>query len=178
MLFPIAEDLYPIVLDLRYASTNNFTDQKIYEVPLCFLREECRKPFEKALDLASRQGLKFKIFDGFRPQRAQEKLWSICPDPTYVMPPEKGSTHTRGIAIDLTLIDSLNKELDMGTPFDDFTPQSWHGGDVSPEAAHNRYILIGIMMSAGWDFYDKEWWHYQLFNPKDYPLISDSWGIM
>jgi D-alanyl-D-alanine dipeptidase len=128
--------------------------------------------------LASRQGLKFKIFDAFRPQKAQEFLWSVCPNPTYVANPDKGSNHTRGIAVDLTLLDLYGEELDMGTPFDDFSDQSHHGAILSQDQERNRYTLLGIMMSAGWDFYIKEWWHYQLFNSSTYPLILNSYGMM
>lgn len=179
MLFNITPTQYPVLLDMRYATTHNFTGRPIYQSPLCFLHEGCHGPFEKAITLAHKLGLKLKIFDAFRPQAAQEALWSICPDPMYVTPPERGSPHTRGVAIDLTLTDSAGQELDMGTPFDDFTTQSHHGAlNLSAEQTQNRFLLLGIMMSAGWDFYQNEWWHYQLFKARDYPLITDNHGIM
>jgi D-alanyl-D-alanine dipeptidase len=63
----------------------------------------------------------------------------------------------------------------MGTAFDAFTPLSHHGSTgVSEEAQRNRLVLLGLMTQAGWDFYRNEWWHYQLFNSRDYPLVSDS----
>ena len=63
----------------------------------------------------------------------------------------------------------------MGTAFDAFTPLSYHGNrDISAVAQRNRALLLGIMTAAGWDFYRNEWWHYQLFNPRRYPLLSDS----
>ena len=62
----------------------------------------------------------------------------------------------------------------MGTAFDAFTPLSHHGRtDVSRDAQHNRMLLMGLMTTAGWDFYRNEWWHYQLFEPRRYPLVSD-----
>ena len=65
--------------------------------------------------------------------------------------------------------------LDMGTPFDAFTPLSHHGNtEVSVTAQKNRHLLMGLMTTAGWDFYRNEWWHYQLFNSRTYPLLSDS----
>lgn len=177
-LVEINEKKYPIVLDLRYATTNNFTRQQIYQKPLCLLHSQAIPLFEKAIQLAEQQNFRFKIFDAFRPQAAQEKLWSIFPDPTYVMDPLKGSNHTRGIAIDLTLVDQHDQELDMGTPFDDFTSKSHHIGEVSAEVNSNRYKLLGIMMSAGWDLYRYEWWHYQLLNVDSFPLLENDWGIM
>jgi D-alanyl-D-alanine dipeptidase len=179
MLFNITSTQYPILLDMRYATPHNFTGHPIYQNPLCFLHEDCRKPFEKAITLAHKLGLTLKIFDAFRPHAAQEALWSICPDPMYVTPPERGSPHTRGVAIDLTLTDSAGHELDMGTPFDDFTTQSHHGASsLTAEQTQNRFLLLGVMMSAGWDFYQNEWWHYQLFKAREYPLITDNHGMM
>ena len=83
--------------------------------------------------------------------------------------------HTAGVAVDLTLVDANKRDLDMGTGYDAFTPLSHHGvtTGISAEGQKNRLILLGIMTSAGWDFYRNEWWHYQLFNARDYPLLSD-----
>lgn len=178
MLVEINETTHPIIMDMRYASTNNFTGQVIYNNPLCLIHTDALVLFEKAIDLAAKQGCKFKVFDAFRPQAAQEALWNICPNDMYIMPPAKGSVHTRGVAIDLTLIDSNGVELDMGTPFDDFTEQSHHGISLPADIEQNRYLLLGIMMTAGFDFYRNEWWHYQMFNPREYELIQDSHGIM
>jgi D-alanyl-D-alanine dipeptidase len=98
----------------------------------------------------------------------------VVPDEQYVANPAKGSNHSRGVAVDLTLVDSEGRELDMGTPFDDFTVQSHHGNqDISLKAQQNRFLLLGIMSAAGWDFYQCEWWHYQLFDPKRFVLLSD-----
>src|SRR3546814_17413263 len=65
--------------------------------------------------------------------------------------------------------------LDMGTGFDAFTPLAFHGSlDITPAQQRNRALLLGIMTAAGWDFYRNEWWHYQLFQPRRYPLLSDA----
>ena len=102
-------------------------------------------------------------------------LWNAFPNPEFVADPRRGSPHSRGAAVDLTLIDAAGRELQMGTPFDDFTSASHHGSSgVSAEAQRNRTLLLGLMTAAGWDFYRNEWWHYQLFNARSYPLISDS----
>lgn len=173
-LVEITESSHNIVLDLRYATVNNFTHEVIYTMSRCFLHPDALLKLEKAIALAKQQGYRFKILDAYRPQAAQEKLWSICPDPNYIAPPQRGSNHTRGVAVDLTLINEKGEELDMGTPFDSFLQASHHGTEeLSQEASANRYLLLGIMMSAGWDCYMNEWWHYQLFNPREYPLVVD-----
>lgn len=177
-LIAITETAYPVTLELRYASENNFTGKIIYKSSKCFLHESAIPLFEKAIVLADQQGLSLKIFDAFRPQSAAQALWDFCPNSMYVADPKKGSNHTRGVAIDLTLIDKLGAELPMGTPFDDFTEMSHHSAILSKEIAANRFLLLGIMMSAGWDFYMNEWWHYQLFFSKDYSLLESDYGMM
>ena len=108
------------------------------------------------------KNLKLKIFDAFRPTEAQWKLWKHTPDENFIAHPKKGSPHSRGVGIDLTLINKNNYELNMGTSFDSFSSKSFHGNiEISREAQKNRFILLGIMLAAGWDFYKKEWWHYQ-----------------
>lgn len=171
-LVEITEASHNIILDLRYATKNNITSTRIYHDDRCFIHEEAMVLLKRSISLAKDQGLKIKIFDAYRPRAVQEALWAHCPDPNYVMPPEKGSAHTRGVAIDLTLVDAKGQELDMGTEFDDLSPRAHHGAStVTPQIAANRYLLLGIMMSAGWDLFLNEWWHYQVFKAKEYPLV-------
>lgn len=173
MLIPITQESHKVLFDLAYATSYNFTGVPVYENAACFLHKDAEKKLQKAIDLAKPLGLKFKIFDGFRPQEAQQKLWDHTPNPTFIMDPKKGSHHTRGVAIDLTLIDNItNQDLEMGTAFDDFTQDAFHSCQtISVEAQRNRKILLGLMSVAEWDFYENEWWHYQLFKPREYPLI-------
>ena len=105
----------------------------------------------------------------------QTTKYRHTPDPDFLADPRRGSPHSRGVAVDLSLVDSNGTELEMGTNFDAFTPLSHHGAmEVSPTAQRNRHLLMGLMTTAGWDFYRNEWWHYQLFNSHDYPLLSDT----
>jgi hypothetical protein len=93
----------------------------------------------------------------------------------YLADPARGSIHSFGMAVDVTLLDANGLELDMGTAFDAFTPHSHHGNlEISTQAQKNRLLLMGIMTTAGWDFYRNEWWHYQLFNSRDYTLYADA----
>jgi D-alanyl-D-alanine dipeptidase len=99
----------------------------------------------------------------------------VRPDPTFLADPRPGSPHSRGVAVDVGLLDHAGRPLDMGTGFDAFTPLSHHGAaGVAPAAQRNRHLLLGLMTTAGWDFYRNEWWHYQLFQPRRFPLLSDS----
>ena len=104
--------------------------------------------------MAKKLNLKLKIYDAFRPTEAQWKLWEHTPDENFIANPKKGSPHSRGVAIDLTLVNKNNNDLDMGTTFDNFTSKSFHGDiSISKEAQKNRFILLGIMSDSGWDFY-------------------------
>ena len=69
---------------------------------------------------------------------------------------------------------TVEAQLKMGTEFDEFSMAVHHGNDgISTLAQRNRMILLGLMTVALWDFYAKEWWHYQLFESRQVPLLSD-----
>src|SRR4051812_35794461 len=162
-LVPIAPPDYDVALEIAYATTNNFTGAPIYGRAAAYLHPEAAAALQRAIDLARALGLRLKVFDAFRPTEAQWKMWNHTPDPEFLADPRRGSPHSRGVAIDLTLIDGSGRELARGTPLDSFRPQSHHGRtDVSTEAQRNRFQLLGVMTAAGWDFYRNEWWHYQL----------------
>ncbi|MBX7146637.1 MAG: D-alanyl-D-alanine dipeptidase [Alphaproteobacteria bacterium] len=174
LLISINQPDFDVEISLAYATPDNITQSPIYHHAHCYLHKEAGEKLKYAIQLAKVLGYRFKIFDAFRPSEAQWVLWNKNPDPNFLADPRRGSPHSRGVAIDLTLLDQDNKELDMGTKFDEFSPLSHHGNlSISEIAQKNRAILLGIMTAAGWDFYRNEWWHYQLFNSRYYPLISD-----
>jgi D-alanyl-D-alanine dipeptidase len=176
-LVEITSESHDVVVALAYATPENFTGRSVYAAAArCYLHEEADLHLRRAIALAARLGLRFKIFDAFRPAEAQWVLWRHTPDPEFLADPRRGSPHSMGVAVDLTLIDGSGRELDMGTAFDAFTPRSHHGAeDVSAAALRNRSVLLGIMTAAGWDFFRNEWWHYQLFDARRrFPMLSDS----
>lgn len=174
-LVALTQPDFDIALDLAYATPNNFTGKPVYRRAAAYLHPVAAEHLQRAIKLAAAQGLRLKIFDAFRPTEAQWVMWNHTPDPEFLADPRRGSPHARGAAVDLTLIDGQGRELDMGTGFDAFTPLSHHAvTDVSREAQRNRFLLLGLMTAAGWDFYRNEWWHYQLFDTRRYPLLSDS----
>ncbi len=175
MLVEVGPPEFDVDLDIVYATDRNFTGRPVYARPGCYLHPDAASLLSKAIILAGTMGLRFKVFDAFRPAEAQYVLWDHTPDPDFLADPRRGSPHSMGAAVDLTLIDETGAELDMGTGFDDFTPQAYHGClDISGDAQRNRATLLGLMTSAGWDFYRNEWWHYQLFNARvRYPVLGD-----
>ncbi|HVJ34345.1 MAG TPA: D-alanyl-D-alanine dipeptidase [Terriglobia bacterium] len=174
-LLPIGRPEFDVDIALAYATPENVTGKQIYSHADCYLHPEAAACLQRAIELARPLGLRFRIFDAYRPVEGQWALWHAFPDPEFVADPRQGGIHTRGIAVDLTLIDSQGRELDMGTEFDSFAQQAHHGRtDVSLEAQRNRFLLLGLMSAAGWDFYQNEWWHYQLFKSRDYPVVDQA----
>jgi len=173
-LVEIKKPEFDVEVDIRYATANNFTGKAIYDKPYCSLHPDAAAALTRAIVLAREIDRRLVIFDAYRPHSVQWALWNHTPDPNFISHPETGSLpHCRGVAVDLNLLDSHGKELDMGTGFDEFSPKSYHGNiEISREAQQNRFTLMGIMTSAGWDFYRNEWWHYQLFKPREYPIID------
>ena len=176
-LVEITPDGDGVDIDIAYATVHNFTGKPVYRRAACYLHADTAELVRRAVELAAPLGYRLKILDAFRPSEAQWKLWEHCPDPDYIADPRRGSPHSMGAAVDLTLVDATGgRELDMGTGFDDMRPASWHGAtDVPIQAQRNRLTLLGLMTAAGFDFFRNEWWHYQLFKPRGrYPVLSDS----
>ncbi|HJQ55562.1 MAG TPA: D-alanyl-D-alanine dipeptidase [Vineibacter sp.] len=171
----IAPPEFDVDVALAYATAANITGRAIYRNPRCWLRAAAAEHLRRAIALAADLGLRLRIFDALRPGEAQWALWRADPNPEFLADPRRGSPHTRGVAVDLTLLDRDGRPLDMGTPFDAFTPLAHHGNrDVGGEAQRNRLLLLGLMTAAGWDFYRNEWWHYQLFEARRFGLLADA----
>lgn len=176
-LVDITPEGFGVELDIVYATDRNFTGRPVYRRAACYLHADTAALLSRAVDIAAHLGFRLRIYDGFRPSEAQWRLWEHFPDPAFISDPRRGSPHSMGAAIDLTLVDTASgRDLDMGTGFDDLRPVSFHGDtSVSAAAQRNRVVLLGIMTSAGFDFFRNEWWHYQLFKPRGrYPVLSDS----
>jgi D-alanyl-D-alanine dipeptidase len=174
-LVEITAASHDVQLDIAYATTRNLTGRPVYARAACYLHPAAAARLEAAIALARPHGLRLRIFDAFRPTEAQWVLWNARPDPEFLADPRRGSPHSRGVAVDLTLVDGTGAALDMGTDFDAFTPLSHHASTgISVEAQRNRFLLLGLMGAAGWDFYGNEWWHYQLFDARQYPLFGNA----
>ena len=171
----IAPPDFDVDIALAYATPANITGRPVYRNAQCWLHRTAAQHLRHAIDLAALQGWRLRIFDALRPTEAQWALWNADPNPEFLADPRRGSPHSRGVAVDLTLLDRDGRALDMGTAFDAFTPRSHHANtDVSIDAQRNRLLLLGLMTAAGWDFYRNEWWHYQLFDARRFPLIADA----
>ncbi len=168
-----------IVLDIRYATTNNFTGKQVYDEAKFFLRSE---PAQKILEVQKELkalGLGLKIFDGYRPLSIQRKFWEIMPDERYVANPEKGSRHNRGAAVDLTLVDKYGNEIPMPTPYDDFTEKaSRNYMDFPAQIIINRKFLEDIMLKYGFEGLPTEWWHFDYNGWEKYDILDVDFKIL
>jgi zinc D-Ala-D-Ala dipeptidase len=172
-----------LIVEMRYAGAHNFVGRPIdgYEAPRCLLTQAAAEALAAvARDLAPR-GLRIKVFDCYRPTRAVANFvrWARDPRDTagkaefypdvdkrnlfrdgYIA---SQSGHSRGSTMDLTLAQADGSELDMGTPFDFFSPKSWTADASVSAAAHaNRMLLANAMHRRGFRGYDREWWHFTL----------------
>ena len=150
------------VIDLKYATEDNFTGQIIYSFDDAWLRYGTVKKLQLVADELAERGLYLKIWDSFRPISAQFTLWNVYPDATFVANPNTGfSSHSRGNTIDITLVDANGYELLMPTEFDDFSALANRSyNDCDPDATSNAILLENLMKKHGFEPYYNEWWHY------------------
>jgi len=167
-----------IVVDMRYATANNFTGAPLpgYLANRAYLRREAAASLARVQGSLRNRGLGIKIFDAYRPVRATLAMvdWTKRvnrPDLLKDGYIASRSRHNLGLAIDLTLIDlATGRELEMGTPFDTFSAAA-HTANASGEVAANRQALKSAMEREGFVNYDQEWWHFSFNVPN--PLRFD-----
>jgi D-alanyl-D-alanine dipeptidase len=163
-----------LVLDIRYATTNNFTGEKIYNLSRAYSRKPVAIALKKIQADLKSQGLGIKIFDAYRPYKATVKFYEVYRDTTYVASPYRGSRHNRGCALDLTVIDlKTGRELKMPTGYDSFTKEAWPSTPVSdPEARKNRALLINAMEKHGFKVNSSEWWHFDFIGWQKFEVLD------
>lgn len=169
------ETLIPgLVLDIRYATTNNFTGEKIYTLARAYARKPVAEALRKVQEELKPQGLGIKIFDAYRPYKATVKFYEVYHDTTYVASPYKGSRHNRGCALDITVVNlKTGEELKMPTGYDSFKKEAWPSTPVKdPEIRHNRTLLINIMQKHGFKVNGSEWWHYDFIGWSKYEVLD------
>lgn len=172
----IIEYIPNIVLDIKYASTSNFTGTAVYNEAKAFARKPVVDALIAVQQQLNQQGLGLKIFDAYRPYAITVKFWKVTPQDKkdYVANPKTGSRHNRGCAVDLTLINlATGEELEMPTPYDSFAKEAWPTYEnISPTAKKNRDILINAMHQNGFRVIKSEWWHYDFVGWENYPLMD------
>jgi D-alanyl-D-alanine dipeptidase len=166
-----------IVLDIRYATDNNFLKRQVYPKERCVLRGAAVRRLAQVQQDLEKRGLGLKVFDCYRPLSVQKLMWQIKPDPRYVANPVRGSRHNRGAAVDLTLVDRNGKALEMPTDFDNFTERAhrnYRGG--SAQARKNSKLLEDVMKKYGFIPLATEWWHFDAPDWNKYAVLDVKFG--
>jgi len=175
-LVNVKEIIPDIVLDLKYATTDNFLHQKVYTANECLLALGAVKHLKLVQDSLRILGLGLKIWDGYRPRAVQYLMWEIFPNSQYVADPVTGSNHNRGAAVDLTIITlSTGQELAMPTPFDWFGDEAghnWYIGLTAEQVANRSYLKAIMENVGGFTALPDEWWHYTYGPALTNPLMD------
>jgi D-alanyl-D-alanine dipeptidase len=162
-----------LIVDMKYATEDNFTQQKLYEMNVCFLRRSTALKLDKVQKDLAGLNLGLKVWDCYRPLAGQRKLWAVLPDERYVANPQKGSRHNRGTAVDVTLVDSRGIELQMPTGFDEFSARAHrHYRDLPEHVIRNRSLLETSMKKAGFVPLPQEWWHFDDEKWSDFEVLD------
>jgi D-alanyl-D-alanine dipeptidase len=166
-----------IRLDMRYATTNNFTGRVLYNEARAFLASPAAHAVARASKAAQAEGFGLTIFDAYRPWRVTKQLWDATPSgpkKNYVANPKRGSKHNRGCAVDLTLHDlASGLLLEMPSEFDDFSERAHRDFmAASPMAIANRARLQRYLEAEGFTGLSNEWWHFDFNGWENFPVMD------
>lgn len=181
-LVDVTAQIPGLVLDIRYATAENFVGEVVYPGPRCWLQAEVAERLAAVQTDLGQRGFGLKIFDCYRPFSVQERFWSLVADERYVGKPVRdgngnpleGSRHNHGAAVDVSIVDLVSgKELAMPTDYDDFSERAaadYPG--LKPEVIANRQVLIRAMAVRGFAVLPSEWWHFDAEGWERYPLLD------
>jgi D-alanyl-D-alanine dipeptidase len=169
-----------IVVEIRYATTRNFTGSVLpgYEANRAYLRREAAEALARVQRRLRTGGMGLKVFDGYRPVRATLGMveWARRTGQMHLIEDGYIASHSRhnlGLAVDLTLVDFSvgGREVDMGTPYDTFSEQA-HYANATGRTLRYRQLLRRVMESEGFRQYEQEWWHYSFEVPGATPAFD------
>jgi len=160
--------------EIRYATSNNFSKEKLYNCSMCLLRSEVATALNEANKYFYKKGYRIKIYDCYRPLDVQKKMWEKVPNPSYVANPyTKGSIHNKGAAIDLTLETLEGCYVEMGSDYDYFGKEAHIDNlNFSKDVLDNRKTLMAGMRKFGFQTIRTEWWHFNYKKNSSYPTLN------
>jgi D-alanyl-D-alanine dipeptidase len=174
-LVDVSELIPDAIVDLRYATADNFMRKQVYPSDArCLLERSAAGHLAQAAAALRAKNFRLRLYDCYRPQQMQWALWKILPKPGFVADPRTGSRHSRGTAVDLTLAHGDGGVVEMPTEYDNFTRAAYHsyeGGSASSRA--NRNLLRQAMADAGFRRIKMEWWHYEWPGTGRHPLRDE-----
>ncbi|MFH1538872.1 MAG: M15 family metallopeptidase [bacterium] len=198
VLVDVAVEVPTVIIDMPYASKNNFTGEKLYKIKACLLRPEAARALLDAQYEFLNTGYRLKMLDCYRPKSVSMKMWDFgkrhniaclalgdackkdncgpaAPDCLWeplTLYLSRTSIHSTGAAVDVTLVKN-GKELDMGTPFDHFGPEA-RTNSATGKQLENRLMLKRVMERHGFRNYFREWWHYNYVSEGKFPPLDIS----
>lgn len=173
-LVEIKKAIPSVLLDIRYATKNNFMEQVMYNQARAFARKPVVDQLKNIQAILKTKGFGLKIYDAYRPYAITVAFYQKASDKNFVANPAKGSKHNRGCAIDLSLVDlKSGKELPMPTPYDSFSPAAAPDFlNLPPEVIKNRNFLIATMEANGFKVIANEWWHFDFNGWQNFDLMD------
>ena len=165
-----------IKLDIRYATTNNFTGKRVYPEARAFLQRPAAEALVAAHRELARDGYGLLIHDGYRPWSITKVFWDVTPPHLreFVADPAQGSKHNRGCAVDLTMYElKTGKTVEMPSAYDEMTPRAYPNYNGGPAAARvRRDLLRAAMERHGFTVEPNEWWHFNYKDWQQYPILD------
>jgi D-alanyl-D-alanine dipeptidase len=161
------------VLDLKYATEDNFTKHTVYPKAVCKLRRSVAARLATAAKSLRKQGRRLVIWDCYRPTSVQEQFWKLVPDERYVANPKKGSRHSRGAAVDVGLVAKDGTAVVLPTAFDEFSEAAHRDHALKGDAGVEARRLEKAMTAAGFVGMPTEWWHFDAKDAETFPLAND-----
>ncbi len=168
------------IIDLIYATPNNFTKQTVYNSGECYINKYTAQRLIEAKNKVKSDGYRMKVWDAYRPISAQARFWELLPDNNFVARPPDMATlktfrpsHMNGMCVDVTLTDIHGTDLSMPSVFDDFSERaSLSCPDIDPIARQNATYLKEVMESVGFKPYEGEWWHFYDMETPPVPYLN------
>jgi D-alanyl-D-alanine dipeptidase len=158
------------VLDMRYATKDNFVGKAVYPKAVCKLQRGVAARLARAAKALRAQKRRLVLWDCYRPSSIQETFWKLVPDERYVANPKKGSRHSRGAAVDVALADADGVLLAMPTAFDNFSEKAHRKTALAGDAGREARRLDAAMKKAGFVGMPTEWWHFDAPDAAKYAL--------
>lgn len=173
-LIDLEEFIPGIILDIRYATENNFMGTKVYKQAKAYVRWPVAQSLKFINEELIKRNFALKIYDAYRPYSATVLFYEVYKDTTYVASPWSGSRHNRGAAVDVSIVDlATGEEIQMPTAFDDFTVVAHPDHlDLPENVITNRQLLITIMQQHGFRVYHSEWWHFDFMGWEGFPIMD------
>jgi D-alanyl-D-alanine dipeptidase len=172
-LVDVAEVVGDAVIDMRYATADNFTGTVLYPVARCKLRRAVAARLARAASALRAHDRRLVLWDCYRPTSIQQELWKRVPDPRYVADPKVGSKHGRGAAVDVALADKDGTLVALPTKFDDFSEAAHRDHALAGDAGAEARRLAQAMTGASFQPLATEWWHFDAPDSAKYTLSDE-----